>query len=586
MAEQKKERRTHPQYRSGPRPKAKATVNRPQRIQSSGTNRLKIIPLGGMREIGKNMTLLEYGDEIMIIDCGLAFPDDEMLGIDIVIPDFTYLINNSEKIKGMIITHAHEDHIGAVPYFLKSFNIPIYGTRLTVGFIKNKLKEHNIEGNLNVVTPGDIIQMGCFSVETIHTTHSVADALCLAIDTPVGKVFHTGDFKIDYTPVDGEPINFGRLARIGDEGVLLMLADSTNAGRKGYTASEKTVGIALGNIFRGNLHRIIIATFSSNVHRVQKIMETAVENGRKIAISGRSMENMVNIATELGYLNIPASHIVNIHQTKSMKDSEFVIITTGSQGEPMSALTRMANNEHRAVQIRKGDVVILSSTPVPGNEKTVSNVVNSLLEQGADVIYNDIADTHVSGHACEEELKLIHTLIRPKYFMPVHGEFKHLRSHAMIAEAMGMSPDNIFYMENGDILEVTEDKARRSGAKVSSNLVMVDGLGVGDVGSIVLNERKSLSEAGLIVIAATFSKDNGELLSGPELISRGFVYVRENNDLMKEAQLYMEEVLMHSMDEGIKDRQALKNELRDALRNFIYKRTKRNPVILPIFLEN
>ena len=584
MAEQEKRRRFYPQSRPGP--KAKAKPNRPQRVQSSGTNKLKIIPLGGLHEIGKNMTLLEYGDDIMIIDCGLAFPDDEMLGIDIVIPDFTYLVNNSEKIKGMIITHAHEDHIGAVPYFLKSLNIPIYGTRLTLGFIKNKLKEHSIDGDLNVVVRGDVVQLGCFSVDTIHTTHSVAHALCLAIDTPVGKVFHTGDFKIDYTPVDGEPINFGRLAGIGDEGVLLMLADSTNAGRKGYTASEKTVGIALGNIFRGNPHRIIIATFSSNVHRVQKIMETAIENGRKIAISGRSMENMVKIATELGYLNMSTEHIVDINQTKSMKDSEFVIITTGSQGEPMSALTRMANSEHRAVQIRKGDVVILSSTPVPGNEKTVSNVVNSLLEKGADVIYNDIADTHVSGHACEEELKLIHTLIRPKYFMPVHGEFKHLRSHAIIAESMGMPSENIFFMENGDILELTTQKARRSGATVPCNLVMVDGLGVGDVGSIVLNERKHLSEAGLIVIAATFDKDNGDLLSGPELISRGFVYVRENSDLMKEAQLYMEEILMHSIDEGVKDRQALKNALRDALRNFIYKRTKRSPVILPIFLEN
>ncbi len=583
MNDQKEGRRYYPQPR--PRPKPKPKANRPQRAQSSGTNKLKIIPLGGLHEIGKNMTLLEYGDDIMIIDCGLAFPDDEMLGIDIVIPDFTYLINNSEKVRGMIITHGHEDHIGAVPYFLKSLNVPIYGTRLTLGFIKNKLKEHNLEGDLHVVTPGDVIQIGCFSIETIHTTHSVADSICLSIDTPVGKVFHTGDFKIDYTPVDGEPIDFGRLARIGNEGVLFLLADSTNAGRKGYTASEKTVGIALGNIFNGNPNRIIIATFSSNVHRVQKIIDTAVENGRKIAISGRSMENMVNIATELGYLNIPPNSMVDINQTKSMKDSEFVIITTGSQGEPMSALARMANREHRAVQIRKGDVVILSSTPVPGNEKTVSNVVNALLEQGADVIYNDIADTHVSGHACEEELKLIHTLIRPKYFMPVHGEFKHLRSHAMIAESLGMAAENIFYMENGDILEVTKEKARRSGATVPCEVVMVDGLGVGDVGSIVLGERKHLSEAGLIVIAAAFDIASGELMSGPDLISRGFVYVRENGDLMAEAKLYMEEVLMHTIDAGVKDRQALKSALRDALRNFIYEKTKRNPVILPIFLE-
>lgn len=583
MNENKQGRKYYPQSRPGPRPKSKG--DRPVRAQSSGTNKLKVIPIGGLHEIGKNMTLLEYGDDIMIIDCGLAFPDDEMLGIDIVIPDFTYLINNREKVRGMVITHAHEDHIGAVPYFLKEFNVPIYATRLTVGFIKNKLKEHNLEGDLHEVTPGDILSMGCFRIETIHTTHSVADALCLSIDTPVGKVFHTGDFKIDYTPADGEPIDFGRLAAIGSEGVLLLMADSTNAGRKGYTASEKTVGIALGNIFRGNPHRIIIATFSSNVHRVQKIMETAIENGRKIAISGRSMENMVRIATELGYLNIDPIHFVDLNQTKSMKDSQFVIITTGSQGEPMSALTRMANSEHRAVQIRKGDVVILSSTPVPGNEKTVSNVVNALLEKGADVIYNDIADTHVSGHACEEELKLIHTLIRPKYFMPVHGEFKHLRSHALIAEAMGMPAENIFYMTNGDILEITAEKARRSGATVPCGLVMVDGLGVGDVGSVVLNERKYLSEAGLIIIAAAFQSSTGELLSGPDLISRGFVYVRENSDLMTEAKLYMEEILMHSMDEGIRDRQALKNALREALRTFIYKRTKRNPVILPIFLD-
>ncbi len=576
-------RRYHPQSRPGPRPKAKD--ERPVLVQSTGTNKLKVIPIGGLREVGKNMTLLEYGDDIIVIDCGLAFPDDEMLGIDIVIPDFSYLMNNREKIRGMVITHAHEDHIGAIPYFLKSLSVPIYATRLTVGFIKNKLKEHDLQGDLHEVTPGDIISLGCFTVETIHTTHSVADALCLSIDTPVGKVFHTGDFKIDYTPADGEPIDFGRLAAIGNEGVLLMMGDSTNAEQKGYTPSEKTVGVALGNIFRGNPHRIIISTFSSNVHRVRKIMETAIDNGRKICVTGRSMENMVRIATELGYLNIDPIHFVELNQTKSMKDAQLVIITTGSQGEPMSALTRMANSEHRAVQIRKGDVVILSSRPVPGNEKTVSNVVNALLEKGADVIYNDIADTHVSGHACEEELKLMHTLIRPKFFMPVHGEFKHLRSHALIAEAMGMPVDNIFYMENGDILEVTADRARRSGAKVPSNTILVDGLGVGDVGSVVLNERKYLSEAGLIIIAAAFQSATGELLSGPDLISRGFVYVRESSDLMEEAKNYMEEVLTHAMDEGNRDRQALKNALKDALRTFIYKKTKRSPVILPIFMD-
>jgi ribonuclease J len=569
----------------GPGPRSWKKSRRSSESKSDGAPVLRVIPLGGLNEIGKNMTVLEYGDDILIIDCGIAFPDDEMLGIDLVIPDFSYLDENSSRIRGIVITHAHEDHIGAVPYFLKSFDVPIYATRLTVGFIQNRLKEHSLQGDLHVIAPGDVFKLGCFTIEAIHTTHSVADALCFSIDTPCGVVFHTGDFKIDYTPADGEPIDFGRLAQIGDKGVLLLMADSTNAGRKGYTASETTVGVTLGNIFRGNMHRIIIATFSSNVHRVQKIMETAIENGRKIAISGRSMENMVRIATELGYLNIDPAHFVELHQTKNMKDSQFVIITTGSQGEPMSALARMANNEHRAVQIRKGDVVVLSSTPVPGNEVTVSNIVNALLKKGADVIYNDIADTHVSGHACEEELKLIHTLLRPKYFMPVHGEYRHLRSHALLAESMGMRPDHVFYMENGNILEISKGRARRLDERVPNDLVLVDGLGVGDVGSIVLNERKYLSEAGLIIVAAAFDSCSGELLAGPDLITKGFVYVRESGDLIAEATMHTEQILMHAMAEGVKDRQALKGMLRDSLRTFINDRTKRNPVILPIFLD-
>lgn len=546
---------------------------------------LRVIPLGGLNEIGKNMTLLEYGDDIIIIDCGIAFPDDDMFGIDVVIPDFSYLTERKENIRGIVITHAHEDHIGAVPYFLRSFDVPIYGTRLTMGFIQNRLNEHQLTGDLNVIDPGDVIKLGCFSVEAIHATHSVADALCLSIDTPVGKIFHTGDFKIDFTPADGEPMDFGRLAQIGDEGVLLLMADSTNADRKGYTPSETTVGVTLDNIFRGNPHRIIIATFSSNVHRVQKIMETAIDNGRKIAISGRSMENMVRIATELGYLNIDPTHFVELRQTRNMKDSQFVIITTGTQGEPMSALTRMANNEHRSVRIRKGDVIVLSSTPVPGNELTVANTVNALLKKGADVIYNDIADTHVSGHACEEELRLIHALLRPKYFLPVHGEYRHLKSHALIAESMGMPSDHIFYMENGDVLELSQTHARRLDDRASSELVLVDGLGVGDVGSIVLNERRYLSEAGLIIVAVAFKQGTNELLAGPELVTKGFVYVRESEDLIADATLHMEQILMHAIAEGIRDRQTLKNTLRDALRSFIMKRTKRNPVILPIFLE-
>ena len=424
---------------------------------------VKLIPLGGLNEIGKNLTVLEYKNDILIIDCGLSFPDDEMFGIDIVIPDFDYLEKNREKLKGMILTHGHEDHIGAIPYLLKTVDLPIYGTKLTLELVGNKLKEHGIKARLNPVKAGQTVKIGEFKVETIRTTHSIADSICLAIDTPAGVIFHTGDFKIDYTPLHGEPIDFQRLAKIGEKGVLLMLADSTNAERKGYTPSERNVGIALENIFRNCSTRILIATFSSNVHRVQKIIDTAVIFNRKVAISGRSMINVVNIAKDIGYLKIPDNVLVDINKAKSIKDSELVIITTGSQGEPMSALARMAANDHKAVQIKKGDVVILSSTPVPGNEKTVSNVVNRLFERGAEVIYSDIADIHVSGHAAEEELKLIHSLIRPKYFLPVHGEYRHLRRHASIAETLGMAKENIFILTNGEILSLKKpvEKSKR-----------------------------------------------------------------------------------------------------------------------------
>ena len=546
---------------------------------------LKVIPIGGLNEIGKNMTLLECDGQILIVDCGLSFPEDEMYGIDIVIPDFTYLIENSEKIVGMVITHGHEDHIGAIPYLLKKLKLPIYGTRLTLGLVENKLKEHRIKGDLRTIEAGDKIKLGCFDIETIRTTHSIADAICLAIDTPAGMVFHSGDFKIDYTPVDGEPIDFCRLAELGKRGVTLMLCDSTNALRPGFTASEKVVGETIENIFRTAKTRIIIATFSSNVHRVQKIIENAVKVGRKVAISGRSMENVVALAIELGYLNIPEGTLVDLKMIRNIPDDKLVIITTGSQGEPMSALSRIAAGEHRSVKLKKGDMVVLSSTPVPGNEKTVSNVVNKLFEKGAEVIYSDIADIHVSGHACQEELKLLHSLIKPKFFMPVHGEYRHLIRHARLAEGLGMKKENIFILENGDILDVTKRSAHMLKEKAEADAILVDGLGVGDVGNIVLRDRKMLSESGLIIVVAAIEKESQTVVSGPDIISRGFVYVRENEPLMDEARKVAEKALEKCQNKKIKDWNNIKSQVRDSLGSYIYDRTKRTPIILPIFLE-
>lgn len=546
---------------------------------------VKLIPLGGLNEIGKNLTVLEYKNDILIIDCGLSFPDDEMFGIDIVIPDFSYLEKNKEKLRGIVLTHGHEDHIGAIPYLFKTMDVPIYGTKLTLELVNNKLKEHGLKAKLNTVKAGQTFKVGDFKIEAIRTTHSIADSICLAIDTPAGMIFHTGDFKIDYTPLHGEAIDFQRLAKLGEKGVLLMLADSTNAEKKGYTPSERTVGIALENIFRNATTRILIATFSSNVHRVQKIIDTALMFNRKVAISGRSMINVVNIAREIGYLKIPDKVLVDINKIKNVKDSELVIITTGSQGEPMSALSRMATNDHKAVQIKKGDVVILSSTPVPGNEKTVSNVVNRLFERGAEVIYSDIADIHVSGHAAEEELKLIHSLIKPKYFLPVHGEYRHLRRHAMIAENLGMPKDNIFILTNGEILNLKKNQVRKSKECISCNPVFVDGLGVGDVGNIVLRDRKLLSESGLIIVVAAIDKASGEICSGPDIISRGFVYVRESEDLIEAARKVATDRLHKCRQDNICDWGAMKNAVRSDLQNYIYQLTKRNPVILPIFME-
>ena len=546
---------------------------------------LKVIPLGGLNEIGKNMTALEYKDDIIVIDCGMSFPEDGMFGIDSVIPDFDYLVKNSEKLKGVILTHGHEDHIGGIPYFLRQLRCPIYGTRLTLGLIENKLIEHGLEADMRIINAGDTIRLGAFEIETIRTTHSIADAVCFAINTPVGTVFHTGDFKIDYTPVDGEPIDLGRFAEIGNRGVKLLMMDSTNVMRPGFTASEKVVGQTLENIFHDVQSRIIIATFSSNVHRVQKIVNTAVQFGRKVAISGRSMENVVNLAIDLGYITVPAGVLVDINKIKNIPDKELVIITTGSQGEPMSALARMATNDHKFVQIKKGDCIILSSTPVPGNENAVSNVVNLLFQKGAEVIYSDIADIHVSGHACREELKLMHSLIKPEFFMPVHGEFRHLKTHKDLAVSLGQKEENVFILENGDCLSITRKGAVKTEKVASGEAILVDGYGVGDVGNIVLRDRKMLSEAGLIIIVAAIETASNMLVSGPDLISRGFVYVRENEDLMDAAKEVVTDTLDKYMGSGVSDWNALKAKVRDALRSFIYENTGRTPVILPIFLE-
>lgn len=568
-----------------------ASGKRTQPVKNRGKKKepaakVKIIPLGGLLEIGKNMTAIEYENEIIVIDCGLSFPDDDMFGIDKVIPDFTYLTENSKKIKGLLITHGHEDHIGAVPYLLKELNIPIYGTRLPLGLIENKLKEHGLKAAMHTVNAGDTFKLGRhFAIEALRITHSIADSICLSITTPAGRIFHTGDFKIDYTPVDGDPVDFARLAQIGAEGVLLMMADSTNVLRHGYTASERVVGRTLEGIFRSSEKRIIIATFSSNVHRIQKIIDIAVLCNRKVAISGRSMVNVVDLAQELGYITIPANVLVDLNKTKNIPDRELVVITTGSQGEPMSALARMASSEHKAINIRPGDMVILSSTPVPGNELTVANVVNQLAEKGAEVIYSDIADIHVSGHACQEELKLMHSLIKPKYFMPVHGEYRHLKTHGELAHTMGMPPENVFLLENGDCLTVSYDKAFKTKGVADAEGIMVDGLGVGDVGNIVLRDRRLLSESGLIILVAAIDRNSHTIASGPDIISRGFVYVRENEDLIDAACDLAENILADCMTKKMQDWNGMKTAVREGLRKYIYSKTKRSPVILPIFLE-
>jgi len=548
--------------------------------------KLKIIPLGGLGEIGKNITVFEYGDDIFVVDCGIAFPEDDMLGIDLVIPDISYLTKNREKVRGIVLTHGHEDHIGALPYILKDLNVPVYGTKLTLGLLEQKLEEHGLLSSvvLNVVKHSDVIELGCFKVEFVRSTHSIADSTALAIFTPVGTIFHTGDFKIDYTPIEGDPIDLARLAELGKKGVLLLMCDSTNVERQGYTMSEKTVGETFDEIFMNAKNRILVATFASNVHRIQQIVNAAIKFGRKIAICGRSMVNVVNVAMELGYMSVPEGVIIDIDHVNKYPPEKLVIITTGSQGEPMSALTRMASGDHKKVEIIPGDLVIISANPIPGNEKLVSRVVNELFKKGAEVIYESLADIHVSGHASQEELKLVHRLIKPKYFMPVHGEYRHLKRHANLAVELGMSPENIFIMDIGKVLELSNDSAKINGS-VNSGRVLVDGLGVGDVGNIVLRDRKHLSQDGLIVVVITIEGDTGNVVAGPDVISRGFVYVRESEDLMEEIREVCKAALLKCEDKKKNDWSTKKSIIRDALRDFLYEKTKRRPMILPIIME-
>ena len=548
--------------------------------------KLKLIPLGGLNEIGKNMTAVEYKETIVIIDCGLMFPDEEMLGIDLVIPDVTYLVKNKEKVKAILLTHGHEDHIGALPYVLPQINVPVYGTKLTLGLVENKLKEFGLLSLVEriIVKPKDMVKFGELEVEFIKTSHSIADSVALAIHTPVGIIVHSGDFKIDYQPIDGELIDLHRFAELGKQGVLVLMGDSTNVERPGYTMSESTVGATFMELFRDAGGRVILATFASNIHRIQQAINAAAMFNRKVAVVGRSMVNVIGVATELGYINIPEGVMIEVDHIDKYPNDRIMILTTGSQGEPLSALARMSTAEHRKVTIIPGDRVVISATPIPGNEKLVSRVINQLFKKGADVIYESLVDIHVSGHAYQEELKLLQALIKPKYFVPVHGEYRHLTQHAQLAEKMGVNKENIFIADIGTVLEFTKDSGRTAGTVVAGK-VLVDGLGVGDVGNIVLRDRKHLSQDGLIVVVVTISKETGQVVAGPDIISRGFVYVRESEDLMEEARGVIKDALAKCEEKQITEWGTIKSEVRESLREFIYERTKRNPMILPIIME-
>ena len=547
-------------------------------------NKVKIIPLGGLEQIGMNMTAFEYEDSIIIVDCGMAFPSDDMLGIDLVIPDVSYLKNNIDKVKGFVITHGHEDHIGALPYVLRDVPAPVYGTKLTIGLIENKLKEHNMTKTVRrkVVKHGQSINLGCFRIEFIKTNHSIADASALAIFSPAGIIVHTGDFKIDYTPVFGEPADLQRFAEIGKKGVLALMCDSTNAIRPGFTMSERTVGKTFDSIFAEHKNnRIIVATFASNVDRVQQIINTAYHYGRKVVVEGRSMVNVIGTASELGYINIPENTLIDIEHLKNYKKEDTVLITTGSQGESLAALSRMAADLHKKVSIMPGDVVILSSTPIPGNEKAVARVINELSMKGAEVINQD---THVSGHACQEEIKLMYSLVRPKFSIPVHGEYRHLMAQRNLAISMGIPKENVILMRSGDVIEIG-DEGYRVADHVQAGGILVDGLGIGDVGNIVLRDRQNLAQNGIIIVVLTLEKYSNQLLAGPDIVSRGFVYVRESEDLMEEAQRIVDEAVQGCLEKHVSDWGKIKNIIRDSLSDFLWKKMKRNPMILPIIME-
>ena len=550
----------------------------------TGNERVRIVPLGGLEQIGMNITAFETEESIIVVDCGLAFPEDDMLGVDLVIPDITYLQDNRDKVKGFVITHGHEDHIGALPYVLKELNVPIYATNLTMAIIENKLKEHNLMGvtRRKVVSYGQYINLGDFRIEFIRTNHSIADSAALAIYTPAGVIVHTGDFKVDYTPVYGDSIDLARFGELGKKGVLALMADSTNVLKPGFTMSERTVGKTFDTIFDENeKSRIIVATFASNVDRVQQIINSARKHGRKVIVEGRSMVNIINTAVELGYIQAPDNIIISIEEMKNYSDEQIVLVTTGSQGEAMAALSRIAASIHRKVTIKPGDTVIFSSNPIPGNEKSVSKVINELSMKGAKVIFQD---AHVSGHACQEELKLIYSLVRPKFAIPVHGEYRHLLRHGELAQEMGISKENVVIMKSGNVLELKEDSAKIVG-EVQAQGIMVDGLGVGDVGNIVLRDRQHLSENGLLVVVLTMERGSGQVLAGPDIVSRGFVYVRESEDLMEEAQRIVDEAVQSCLEKHVSDWGKIKNIIRDSLSDFLWKKMKRNPMILPIIME-
>ena len=548
-------------------------------------NKVQIIPLGGLGEIGKNMTVFRYGDDMILIDAGLMFPEDDMLGIDLVIPDISYLIENQDKLKGIFLTHGHEDHIGALPYVMKQIDCPVYGTALTLGILQGRLKENGVSSeNCRTIKPGDKITAGAFKLDFIRVNHSIPDAVAIAINTPIGTIIHTGDFKIDHTPVDGQVTEFNKFAEYGDRGVLALLADSTNAERPGFTPSERMVGKTFDDEFRYAKNRIIVATFSCNVHRIQQVIDAAMKYDRKVAVIGRSMVNVVSIAKELGYLKAPEGEIIDIDETSNYTPDKVVIITTGSQGEPMSALTRMAMNDHKKVDIMPGDTVIISATPIPGNEKLVSRTIDHLYKLGADVIYEKSNGVHVSGHASQEEIKLVHNLVRPKFFIPVHGEFRHLIKHANIAKSLGMPKENIVIAENGSVIELTKNSIGING-KVQAGKVLVDGLGVGDVGNIVLRDRRQLSQDGIMIVVVTIDKETCHVVSGPDIVSRGFVYVREAEGLMDEARDKVQLALEKCEENGISEWSAIKSTVRDSLGRFLYERTRRRPMILPIIME-